>query len=182
MNSNLEYSTGVLERKGEDGCTAFVLAAMNGHIEVLKYLLSKGANAEAADNEGNNSLHWSSFRGHVEVMRFLLRDAKIPFDCRNKKGETPVLFVATNHWSKGDIVTILLENGADPMAVDKIGNTALHKAALKGNRELIMLFKGKVPVDSKNERFETPFMLACVYDESLKIKGTVKSMLLNNDK
>jgi ankyrin repeat protein len=44
-------------------CTALVLAAMNGHIEVLEYLLSKGANAEVADNEGSNSRHWASYGG-----------------------------------------------------------------------------------------------------------------------
>jgi uncharacterized protein len=177
------FTTDVLEHLSADGCTALVLAAKNGSTNVLEYLLRKGANATASDYEGNNSLHWATENGHLEAMRVLLR--VIPIDSRNKKEETPVLYAANKtsyFWSKEKSIKFLLDNGADPMAVDEIGNTALHKAALHGNKILIKLFKGRVPVESLNARLETPFALACYFDENIKNEEyRVKNMLLSNE-
>ena len=57
-----------IERIGYD----WSLAARNGHSEVVKLLLEKGANIEHNDNNGRAPLSWAARNDHAEVVKLLL--------------------------------------------------------------------------------------------------------------
>ena len=48
------------------------LAAMKGHIEVVKLLLDKGADISVAHADGWTPLNAAATRGHLEVVKLLL--------------------------------------------------------------------------------------------------------------
>lgn len=48
--------------------TPLILASSAGRYEVVKLLLSKGANVNLTTNRGQSSLHYACSKGHKEVI------------------------------------------------------------------------------------------------------------------
>ena len=67
----------MLIEKGADNNYALRLSAKNGHLEVVKYLIEKGANVHADDD---CALRWSAFFGHLEVEKYLLEKIGVDID------------------------------------------------------------------------------------------------------
>ncbi|HEY0072973.1 MAG TPA: ankyrin repeat domain-containing protein [Abditibacteriaceae bacterium] len=91
------------------GQTALFLAAGNGHVEVIKLLLSKGADVTAESIEGNTPLVWAAFNGQAEAVRLLLQAGADP-NQPNKAGTT-ALAVASQQGHL-EVVRVLKESGA----------------------------------------------------------------------
>jgi ankyrin repeat protein len=51
---------------------AFVLACRNGHTDVARVLLARGADVDARGFFAATGLHWAAINGHEETVRFLL--------------------------------------------------------------------------------------------------------------
>lgn len=51
---------------------AFQLACRNGHLEVARYLLDRGADVNAKGYFGGTGLHWAALNGHREMVVYLL--------------------------------------------------------------------------------------------------------------
>ena len=61
-----------LEARDCTGATAFIAACKRGNTGVAAALLERGAEAEAADHDGDTALHWAAWQGHEPAVRFLL--------------------------------------------------------------------------------------------------------------
>lgn len=72
----------------EDGMNALHFAAKYGNAELVHFLISKGGNPDAADNEGNTALHWSMVGGSPQAVTALLQ-AGASTSAENKDGKTP---------------------------------------------------------------------------------------------
>jgi ankyrin repeat protein len=56
----------------EDGWTCIEIAAGNGHVEVVKFLLRRGASCNKQDTDGGwTALHAAAANGHVRVCQVL---------------------------------------------------------------------------------------------------------------
>jgi ankyrin repeat protein len=51
---------------------AFYIAARNGHIEVVRFLLGKGADINCRGFFGAPGLHWAAINGHKAMVEFLI--------------------------------------------------------------------------------------------------------------
>ena len=93
-----------VDLQNKEGCTALLLAAKYGHLEIVKVLLAKDAKINVQDKEGLTALLLATQEGHLEIMKALLaKDAKV--DLEDKDGWTA--FVVAAKEGHADIVQAL---------------------------------------------------------------------------
>ncbi len=95
--------------KGSVGDSTIHWEANNGHRDITKLLLDKGANVNARTNCGVTPLHLACYHGgNKDTIKLLLnRGAKI--DAKDDDGYSPIHYAG----SKEDVVMLLLERGAE---------------------------------------------------------------------
>ncbi|MGH0122561.1 UNVERIFIED_CONTAM: hypothetical protein FKN15_038111 [Acipenser sinensis] len=148
--------------------TLLHIAASHGQVQVIEYLLSKGAKLDVRDKNGSSPLHRAAERGHAQAVKVLL-EAGANIYATDKKSKTPFHLAAqNNHLS---IVTMLVQEETRNYKNQK---NFLHLVALKDESSLaqILLKKG-APVDAKDEKKKTSLFHAV----SLGFEKTVKVLL-----
>lgn len=119
------------EAQDREGCTALVVAAKHGHVNVLRVLI----NADAAsatmhkqslesvllrcDQHGRSALHHAALRSHVDAIRQLV-EAGSNVDAADIKGFTPLHLCSATAPAR-----VLIEAGADVLTTDNAGHTPL---------------------------------------------------------
>ncbi|XP_060073340.1 NF-kappa-B inhibitor cactus-like [Ylistrum balloti] len=100
-----------LEIRNSSGCTCLHVAAENGHMNIMKLLLSKGARINNGDaKRGATVLHRAAERGDLILTTFLLGLSEINVDSKMYDGATPA---AIAHGRRhGEIVDVLKKFGA----------------------------------------------------------------------
>lgn len=93
-------------------------------LEIIKLLLDKGAKVNIFSILNNTPLHIACKRRNIDFVKLLFDyGAKENINTPDKYGTTALMFASANN--NYDIVSFLLENGADPLKKDFSGNTAL---------------------------------------------------------
>jgi ankyrin repeat protein len=76
------------------GFTSLILAVYNNSVDVVDFLLKKGAKTSGQDAAGNTALMVVCFKGYTELAQKLL-DAGEDVNERNSNGATALTFAAT---------------------------------------------------------------------------------------
>ncbi len=106
----------------------------------MRELLARGANIEAAANDGATSLFIASREGHFDVVRELLaRGANI--EAATVDGATPLIHAS--YCGIVDVVRVLLAAGANKHHVDNDGDTA---TSCTGDDDVGVKLKAKAAV------------------------------------
>uniref|UniRef100_UPI00358E46A6 death-associated protein kinase 1-like n=1 Tax=Myxine glutinosa TaxID=7769 RepID=UPI00358E46A6 len=120
-----------LNQPNKHGESAIHIAAACGNINILEFLVSRGARVDATDKHGANAVYFAARQGHVEAIRFL-KERNCPLDVQDKSRETPMHVAA--RYDVLDVVEYLCQAGAKPNLQDQEMETALHCAAWHGHR------------------------------------------------
>jgi len=90
-------------RHGEDGQTALHMACKEGHLDIVKALVTRGGFPNFQDNHGQTPLHVSASLGNVPIVTYLLEreadcliqdnDQKTPLDLAIEKGFEDIVAV-----------------------------------------------------------------------------------------
>jgi len=158
------------------GYTPLILACDSSRdhktLEVVKYLVEKGANLEKVEFAFKSPLTAAVFAKSTNTIRFLLESGANPNNALND-GRTPLYLaiseglpfeavdvlltkgadvsLGTEYYtplglavskSNHDVAKRLIDFGADYSKVDSLGNTILHSAARSGSTKNIELFVG----------------------------------------
>ena len=109
------------------GETPLMLAALKGHLDLVKKLAAKGANV---NKTGWTPLHYAASNGHTDVIKLLLENYAY-IDAESPNGSTPLMMASM--YGNPQSVKMLLDEGADPLLKNQIGLTAL-QFAQRANR------------------------------------------------
>jgi serine/threonine-protein phosphatase 6 regulatory ankyrin repeat subunit B len=179
----------------KDCRTPLMYAASQGDISLVKLLLSGGADITATDKHGQTAYRLASFAGHADIMKMLetrgayvkssdlqkdlTRSARIgnismvkqliaqgvDVNAKMEEDMTPLMWAARN--GHADVVTLLLEHGAQVDTRDRLGRQAVHLCIgmshiqEKGSAETTKaLLDGGANVESKDQYGRSLLMLA----------------------
>src|SRR3989338_3904576 len=138
----LDKGAEVNGKEPQIGATALIAASIMGHTEIMKLLVEKEANVNAADNNAFTPLIYSAAKGNVEGIKLLLEHGA-NVDTRNANGETALIRAAGE--GHADVVRILIEKGANKDHYHKYSpKVAYDYARRKGFHEIEELLKPKV--------------------------------------
>lgn len=133
-------------------------AARRGNVDFLKECLTNGVSATGLDTSGNSPLHWSSKGGHLEcvqeIMRVAMRTYRSPkqfVNAQNKLGDTPLHCAASK--DHVPIVSLLLENGADPTLRNKDGQKAVELCHEPKVKVLLERSVGKLSIQGDEQDY-----------------------------
>uniref|UniRef100_A0A8C9ZKS1 Oxysterol-binding protein n=1 Tax=Sander lucioperca TaxID=283035 RepID=A0A8C9ZKS1_SANLU len=197
-------SVTVARSKASLGWTPLHLACYFGHMDAVEKLLKAGADANLQNNMGDTPLHKAAYTGRKEIVLLLLRydacsniingTAQIPKDVTEDDEIITMLEAAerraTRRWEEklleaareGDISTLskLLsgKEAPDIHCRDSVGNTPLHCAAYRGQKQCIikLLKSGASPIQMfkiKNKNVLTLYIHDMFIHDSLLDSSSV---------
>ncbi|HIG06620.1 MAG TPA: ankyrin repeat domain-containing protein [Planctomycetes bacterium] len=97
-------------------------------LEIVSLLLVAGAEVNASNNNGWTPLMYALKESRpgshsLEVVSLLL-ETGAEVNASNNNGSTPLMYASKSCCPKPEIIMLLLDEGADPLAIDKHGNMA----------------------------------------------------------
>ncbi|XP_018398120.1 PREDICTED: protein TANC2 [Cyphomyrmex costatus] len=137
MDTVSDETISLLEQRDLAGRTALMLAACEGHINLLELFLDKGAILKTKDKEGLTALSWACVRGRITAVQMLL-DRGSDVNTNDNSGRTPLDLAAFQGNPK--LVQLLLEKGAAVEHVDLHGMRPLDRAIGCRNIPVVQCF------------------------------------------
>ena len=133
----MKYDDTLIRTLDNDGSRALLLAAVNGHLEIMKYLIEEcEVDPSARNSHGNNALFEAAFNGHLDICKYLVTECGIDPSIQNNYGETVILAAAGS--GELDIIKYLVkEHGASVSIQNEDGINALMIAAQRGYLDVV---------------------------------------------
>ena len=132
----------------KEPASALYYASFGGLVNVVQYLLSRGADVNAQGRNYGNALSAASNAGHTPIVQLLLEKGA-DVKAKDEYGETPLWRAAA--YGHEAVVQLLLEKGADVEGKDDYGRTPLWRAAVNGHEAVFrLLLKKGADVEAKD--------------------------------
>ncbi|MBQ3564971.1 MAG: ankyrin repeat domain-containing protein [Alphaproteobacteria bacterium] len=133
-----------------DNATPLHKAAMHKNPEIIRDLVGHGADVSKTSYKGMTPLHYFASRslcGYEDKIYNMVwylggQRAKISINAVDEYGKTPLHYAAESKYL--DIISALIEMGANINAVDKYGKTPLDYAEEKGAIDAVSILKGRM--------------------------------------
>lgn len=181
--------------RNEHGWTPLMWASMKGRREAVDFLLRHGANIHACNNEGWNAVTGAFFKrrkdivdllleknavfgakyaeaaliaayqkGNVDVVSYLLKDLLVNPNVADESSVSLLAKAVVN--ADWQLVTLLLEKGADVNEMDAKGIPLLALVSKNGNDEIIRKFLAEgADINLRSEGGESAVYLAAKHNQ-----------------
>lgn len=170
--AELLYQQGAVADVGCNMPTPLQVASADGLIEIVRWLLDHGADANRQQRNHQAPITSAASNGHLEVVRMLLGHSACSIDVADIRGNTPLHRASEN--GHVEIARLLLQHGADISAQDSVYSTPLHHASFCGQLEVArLLLDHGTNVNAKNKEGRTPLL-----DVSMR-RSEIVSLLLD---
>jgi ankyrin repeat protein len=138
--------------------TPLIAASIDGHLDVVEFLLSKKAKIDVLAKEGLTALMVAAQQGHKKIVHLLLAKGANP-NIKNKY-DTTALMLASKY-GETEIVQALLAKKADVNAKTEEGWTSLMAASEKGHIAVVRaLLENGADINIQNKDGKTALTLA----------------------
>lgn len=140
-----------------------LLSVRSGQDDVLKILLIHQPNIKHTTPHGETALYCASRANHLDLVKLLLSYAQSGLDVNIATATwwTPLMVACANGHS--EVVSCLLEAGAEPERCDALGWTAREHAVFRGHLGIAELFTSTPsqatnggPADSYRQAYQSP--------------------------
>ena len=115
--------------------TPMHFAAQNAYLDVMKYLVLKGADCALRDIASWTPLHYAVQLGNEKCCTFLMAQSGVNINALSETNWTPVHVAASE--GRLNIIDIMYKMRADVFSGDKFGMTPLHIAAKYGHLNVV---------------------------------------------
>lgn len=117
----IDAGANVNQQSVTERATALMAASLGGHVDIVRMLLERKADANVADRVGKTAMVYASGSGHTRIVEMLL-DYGVPVNARYDNDLTALMWAA----GQGHDATakLLLERGADASLRDNRGKSA----------------------------------------------------------
>ncbi|GKZ33149.1 hypothetical protein AbraIFM66950_002933 [Aspergillus brasiliensis] len=118
------------------GLNVLSLAAKQGDVQIVSYLITCGAEPNAITDMQETCLHEAAENGHADVIRVLLEKGATPDVARLRDGSSPLHLAAEGGHVRAveELLKVAFVNGRDDH-----GRTPLHRAASNGEGPVVRL-------------------------------------------
>jgi ankyrin repeat protein len=126
MTGDLE-NVKLLLKNGAEPSAGLSQAVTFGYTDIVRTLVTAGANAKMTESTGINLLHWATIANRPEVIP-VLAEAGVPINAMDEFHYTPLMYAATIDFGDARVLKALLKAGADPRIRNGEGRTAIEQA------------------------------------------------------
>ena len=162
---------GAVLPNGYNGRTVLHAASADGMVDVTKWLLDIGADANAQADSRRTPLYFAAMNGHSELVRILLGRG-VDVDAVATDNRTTPLHKASSG-GHIDIMLLLIVHGANVNARDEIQSTPLHYA--QDAETVQLLIDHGVDIHARDDSQSTPLHLA-----SSRLNAETVQLLIKN--
>ncbi len=136
VDAFLAHDAGCINERDPWGFTPLHGVAGEDHLDMLQYLISRGADVNAVNDEGVSPLHLAAY---PEIAQALVR-AGAAINAPDAAGNTP-LHIAVEDEEGIDVAEMLIDLGADVNALNADGATPLDIAEARDNEDTIEMLQ-----------------------------------------
>lgn len=116
----------------KDKRTLLIHAVIDNKLEIVEKLILRGADLNLQDSLGYSALHYAAQNYFLDAVELLLKnESKV--DVQDIHGNTPLFRAVFNSRGRGEVIKILLANGADKELKNNHGVSPQQLAITIGN-------------------------------------------------
>ncbi len=151
-----------VNKRTHDSRTYVFWAASSGNLDIIKFLINKGARLDVVDSHGYGPISFTAATGqqNTDIYDYFIANGA---DLKNEKDHQGknVLLVAIGRAKDFKIVDYLIKKGLSINSVDNFGNGIFHYAAQGGNINILKQLKERgVSIDKNNITDENAIFFA----------------------
>ena len=184
---DVDINLRLLPKDPNGGADALIVAAIFGHLGIIKHLLRRGADINTKDNKGINILLIAVYKGHLNVVKYLIEEQKMDVNIVDNKGNNILMNAVDDGYL--DIVKYLVEEQKMNVNIVNKFNSTLLLIAMAKNKDDVAAYLIEKGVDVNIENLFEENTISCALRndnkplaEFLLSKGAVvKSKRLDSD-